>query len=105
MKKEINLGIGFVTGRTNVCKIINSYYKDMIEQISKSKDNIKITLFILYDLNYQFTTRTDFYNIIPDVYRNITIKGKLNGKGNEKDFWSFSDCKSKVTAPLVLKSL
>jgi len=74
MKKEINLGIGFVTGRTNVCKIINSYYKDMIEQISKSKDNIKITLFILYDLNYQFTTRTDFYNIIPDVYRNITIK-------------------------------
>lgn len=74
MKKKINLGIGFVTGRTNVCKIINSYYKDMIEQISRSNKNIKITLFILYDLNYQFTTRTDFYNIIPDVYRNITVK-------------------------------
>lgn len=74
MKKEINLGIGFVTGRTNVCKVINSYYKDMIDQINRSNKNVKITLFILYDLNYQYTTRTDFYNIIPDVYRNITIR-------------------------------
>ena len=33
MKKEINFGIGFVTGRANVCKVINSYYNDILEQL------------------------------------------------------------------------
>ena len=26
MKKDLNIGIGFVTGRSNVCSVINSYY-------------------------------------------------------------------------------
>lgn len=29
MEKAIELGIGFVTGRANVCKIINNYFKEM----------------------------------------------------------------------------
>ena len=29
MEKEINFGIGFVTGRSNVCKVINSYYEQI----------------------------------------------------------------------------
>ena len=33
MKKEINFGIGFITGRPNVCRIINSYYKHLVEQV------------------------------------------------------------------------
>lgn len=69
----INLGIGFVTGRPNVCKIINSYYKNMLEQINLSGKNIELTIYVLYDLSYQYTKRTDFYNIIPDVYKNIKI--------------------------------
>ena len=28
----------------------------------------------MYDLNYQYTIRTDFYSIIPEVYKNIKIK-------------------------------
>lgn len=74
MKEEINLGIGFVTGRPNACKIINNYYKDMLEQVSRFDKKVNITIFILFDLNYQFSNRTDFYNIIPDVYKNIKIK-------------------------------
>lgn len=74
LKKEINFGIGFVTGRPNVCKLINSYYKNMIEQIQNYKYKVNLTLFILFDLNYEYTIRTDFYNIIPDVYKNIKIK-------------------------------
>ena len=75
MKKEINIGIGFVTGRPNVCKIINNYYQAILEQEEKEKRKINLTFFVLYDLGYQYTKRTDFYGIIPDVYReNIEIK-------------------------------
>lgn len=74
MKKEINFGIGFITGRPNVCKIINNYYKFILEQVKDLDVNVNFTLFILYDLGYQFTTRTDFYSILPEVYKNVNIK-------------------------------
>lgn len=74
MKDTIELGIGFVTGRANVCKLINNYYKNMIEQLERTGKKVNLTIFLLYDLNYQYTIRTDFYSIIPDVYKNIKIK-------------------------------
>ena len=74
MSKTIEFGIGFVTGRPNVCKIINNYYRNILEQLEKTGKNINLTIFLLYDLNYQYTVRTDFYNIIPEVYKNIKIK-------------------------------
>ena len=39
MEKEINFGIGFVTGRSNVCKVINSYYEQIVEQTEIFKKN------------------------------------------------------------------
>lgn len=74
MKDTIELGIGFVTGRPNVCKLINNYYKNMIEQLERTGKKVNLTIFLLYDLNYQYTIRTDFYSIIPEVYKNIKIK-------------------------------
>ena len=74
MKKEINFGIGFVTGRANVCKVINSYYDYVLEQLSEYDGTVNLTFYILYDLSYQHAKRTDFYGIIPEIYRkNITI--------------------------------
>ena len=35
---------------------------------------MNITIFILFDMGYQYTKRTDFYNIIPQVYKNIKVK-------------------------------
>ena len=74
MNDAIEFGIGFVTGRANVCKIINAYYEDIIKQVEKSDKKVNITKFILYDMEYQYTKRTDFYSIIPQVYKNIKIK-------------------------------
>ena len=74
MEKEINFGIGFVTGRANVCNIINSYYEDMLEQVSRYGEKVKITIFILFDSEYQHTPREDFYNIKTSVYKNIRVK-------------------------------
>ena len=44
MEKKIKFGIGFVTGRANVCRIINSYYNSMIEQTKKYKNKVEITI-------------------------------------------------------------
>ena len=74
MKKEINFGIGFITGRPNICHIINNYYKYLVDQVADSDYKFNFTFFILYNLTYQFTTRIDFYGILPEVYKNMDIK-------------------------------
>ena len=74
MKNKINVGIGFISGRPNVCKIINSYEQFIEEQLEKLGIEVNITIYILYDLNYQHTIRTDFYGILPKAYKNMRIK-------------------------------
>ena len=74
MNDTIKFGIGFVTGRPNVCKIINSTYERLINQFKDMDQKVELTAYILFDLGYQFTTRVDFYGIIPNVYRDLTIR-------------------------------
>ncbi|MBP3801258.1 MAG: hypothetical protein J6I85_04395 [Clostridia bacterium] len=73
MKEKINFGIGFVTGRPNVCRIINNYYKNMLDQIKKYGKDVELTIFILFDTSYQSGRREEFYHIIPEVYKDINI--------------------------------
>lgn len=74
MGKPVEFGIGFLTGRTNICNIINNCYKDMIEQLQKYPEEVHLTIFILYDLEYEHTERKEFYTLKDDVYRKIHIK-------------------------------
>ena len=74
MEKIVKFGLGFVTGRPNVCKIINNTYEQLINQFKDSETKVELTIFILFDLGYQYTTRVDFYGIIPNVYKDITVK-------------------------------
>lgn len=74
MKKEINFGIGFITGRPNICTIINSYYKQIVEQVKELEEKVNFTFFVLYDLNYLNTKKEEFYNIDPEVHNYIKIK-------------------------------
>ena len=67
-----NLGIGFVTGRSNVCKIINSYYEDMLKQTAEY--DVKLTIYILYDLHYLNTKVEEFYKIDSEVLDKINVK-------------------------------
>ena len=74
MKQEINFGIGFITGRPNICNIINTYYKDIVEQVKDFQIKVNFTCFILYDLNYLNTQEENFYHINPEVHKDIKIK-------------------------------
>lgn len=70
----IKFGLGFVTGRPNVCKLINNTYEQLLNQFKNTNKKVKLTIFILFDLGYQYTTRVDFYGVIPNVYKDIKIK-------------------------------
>lgn len=74
MSKKIQFGIGFLSGRPNVCNIINKYYKDILEQGEEFEKDVEFTIFILYDLEYQHISRQYFYNVIPEVYKKIRIE-------------------------------
>ena len=58
----------------NICKLINNTYKHLAKQVSESDTKIELTIFILFDMKYQFTTRVDFYGLMPDVYKNVNVK-------------------------------
>ena len=45
-----------------------------MDQVADSDYKVNFTVFILFDLTYQFTTRIDFYGILPEVYKNMDIK-------------------------------
>ena len=47
MDEKIKVAIGFVTGRPNVCKLINNMYKQMLEQLQDFKPKVELTIFIL----------------------------------------------------------
>ena len=74
MKEEINFGIGFITGRPNVCNIINNYCKYIIEQVKQLDKKVNFIFFVLYDLNYLNAKEQDFYKIRPEVKEHIRIK-------------------------------
>lgn len=74
MGKTIQFGLGFVTGRPNVCKVINNTYEQLVNQFKDMEDKVELTAFILFDLGYQYTTRVDFYGLMPNVYKDIKIK-------------------------------
>ena len=92
MEELIQFGLGFVTGRPNVCKVINSTYEHLIEQFKNTGKKVELTVFILFDLQYQYTTRVDFYGLIPKVYKDINSKRTINKTGNRIIFWTWT-CK------------
>lgn len=74
MGRTVQFGLGFVTGRPNVCKVINNTYEQLVDQFKGTDDKVELTIFILFDLGYQYTTRVDFYGLMPSVYKDIKIK-------------------------------
>lgn len=65
MKKEkINVGIGFATGRKQFLHLLKSYFLNWEESGLIPNENVKINLFVAYDLKYRGTKKAD-YTAIP----------------------------------------
>ena len=74
--KNLNVAIGFVTGRPNVCNIINTYYEYVKKQMQSFYKFTNISFYILYDLDYQDAKKEDFYNLKPEIFEEENIKVK-----------------------------
>lgn len=61
--KEVNVAIGFATGRRNFVKIVRTYAENWHESGLVDDKNVKLNMFVAYDLKYK--------NTKPDDYRNI----------------------------------
>lgn len=96
MKKNdnINVGIGFATGRKGFQKVLRSYIHNWKESGLVDNENILLNLFIAYDLNYENTRATDFTKIMPE----------LNDQINSKTFIGIQDIKQEADE-LVLHNI
>ena len=74
--KNLNVAIGFVTGRPNVCNIINTYYDYVKKQMQSFYKYTNIVFYILYDLDYQDAKKEEFYNLKPEIFEEENIKVK-----------------------------
>ena len=47
MGKTIQFGLGFVTGRPNVCKVINNTYEHLVNQFKNMDDKVELTIYFI----------------------------------------------------------
>lgn len=85
MNKVKNIGIGFVTGRLLFQKVLRTYINNWVEQGLIEHKNIRIHLFISYDLRYKNTKMEDYTNVpreLQDIVEGIHFYG-INEINNE----------------------
>lgn len=84
---NIQLGIGFATGRKGFRKVLNAYIKNWAEAKKNLPDDYKVSLnlFVAYDTDYKKTQSTDYTNLqqeIVDQFDRITFLGSKNAPGS-----------------------
>ena len=65
--KNINVGIGFATGRKNFQKVLKTNVYNWEESGLTEKVNVSLNIFVAYDLKYSNTKSTDYTNISKHV--------------------------------------
>jgi len=95
-KKTIHLGIGFATGRRRFKNVLLSYinmWKETKLDLPEGMD-VKLSLFVSYDITYQNTKSTDFTNLsqeIVDEFEQIVFMGAKNASRSMMELGSMSD--------------
>ncbi|CAB1240779.1 conserved protein of unknown function [Ruminococcaceae bacterium BL-6] len=77
--QKIRLGIGFATGRKNFRKVLNTYIYSWKESRIPGTENVSLSLFVAYDVDYSNTQSTDYTNLtqeVVDVLDEIYFIGK-----------------------------
>jgi hypothetical protein len=78
---KLNIGIGFVTGRKHFQNVLRSYINNWLEHGLVQNKEIRIHLFIAYDLKYHATSVSDYKNIPPEL---ADMVDSINFYGTDK---------------------
>jgi hypothetical protein len=87
----LDIGIGFVTGRKHFQNVLTSYINNWIEHGLFENKDIRLHLFVAYDLKYTKTEIHDYKNIDPELaamVHSINFYGKntlINERKNLQD--------------------
>lgn len=65
--KQINVAIGFITGRKSFRKVLKTYVYRWKQISAAVREKFKLHLFVAYDLEYHNTNVDDYINIHPDI--------------------------------------
>ncbi|MFA9380919.1 MAG: hypothetical protein ACERKO_07655 [Acetanaerobacterium sp.] len=66
-RKTIKVGIGFATGRRGFQKVLKTNVFNWKESGLTDKDNVRLNLFVAYDLEYSNTISSDYTNVHKDL--------------------------------------
>jgi len=80
-KRQINVGIGFITGRKNFQRVLKTYVYNWRESGLTSEAQVTLNLLVAYDLKYSNTKSTDYTNVSKEV---SSLVDKMTFIGNEK---------------------
>jgi hypothetical protein len=76
---NIQVGIGFATGRINFEKILKTYVYNWQECGLTERDKVGLNLFVAYDLRYKNTKRTDYIHSAKELLH-LIVKANFIGK-------------------------
>ncbi len=62
-----DVGIAFVTGRKHFQNVLRSYVNNWLEHGLIANHGVRLHLFVVYDLDYSNTKRSDYRNIPPEL--------------------------------------
>lgn len=69
-KKIVNIGIGFVTGRILFQNVLKTYINNWLEHGLIDNQNVRIHVFVSYDLRYK-NTNTNDYKKVPEELKSL----------------------------------
>jgi hypothetical protein len=78
------VGIGFATGRKQFQRVLRSYAYNWKESGLIDDENIRLDLYVAYDLKYKDTKRSDYTQMNADIARLIDDKFFIGSKEVEK---------------------
>lgn len=76
---QINVGIAFVTGRKHFQNVLRSYINNWLEHGLIMNKNVRLHLFVVYDVNYSKTEPDDYRNIpreLSEMVESINFYGR-----------------------------
>ena len=87
----INVGIGFATGRKNFRKVLKTYIYNWHEAGLIENENIRLNLFVAYDLEYSKTQVSDYTQVRPDLLSKLDGVHFIGKKSIQSDIKALAE--------------
>lgn len=83
--KVMNVGIGFATGRRSFQRVLKTNVYNWLESGLTQEKNVRLNLFVAYDLKYSHTKPTDYTNVSRQVLELIDDTCFIGGTVIQKE--------------------